>query len=58
MILLKSLYSLVDSLSQKRVKKVKKKALSLKNLVILSNLMNFLNHTKVQSLSLQKDARL
>ncbi len=58
MILSKSLYSLEDFHSQRRAKKVKKKALSLKNLAILSNLMNFLNHTKVLSLHHQKDARL
>lgn len=55
---LKNLYSLVDFLGQERAKKVKKEALNWKNLVILRNLMNSLNHIKVLSLSLQKDARL
>jgi len=58
MISLKSLYNLVDFLGRERAKKVKKKVLSWKNQVILNNLMNFLNHIKVESLCLQEDARL
>ena len=55
---LRSLYSLVDFLAQEGVKKVKNKVLNQRNLGILNNLMNSLNHIKVLSLSLQKDARL